>query len=143
MDNRQAGKKIGGCIYIHKSYVNRFPSAKHASTFLPKDFEFDVIKINKNGNISFIKCSTFDKLEEPIVEGCIVVKSDKELMAIPQQSDPWIYHHKWMFVDDDYEYFDVEASKQRSKQWEALKPNKSKIGKLSYWNEFVIPMLGD
>ena len=32
-------------------------------------------------------------------------------------SDPYIYHHKWLFVADDYDGFDVEESKARSGAW--------------------------
>jgi len=47
-----------------------------------------------------------------------------------------------LFVDDDYQGFDVEASKERSRQWIALGDvDRSRIGKASYWKEHVVPRL--
>jgi hypothetical protein len=57
--------------------------------------------------------------------------------------DPYIYHHKWLFVSDDYEEFDVEASKSRSERWMALTDvDRSRIGRKSYWDEQVVPRIG-
>ena len=53
-----------------------------------------------------------------------------------QPRDPEINHHKWLFVEDDYEGFGVEASQQRSITWSALDDvDRSRIGKASYWNK--------
>ena len=51
-----------------------------------------------------------------------------------QKSSPQIYHHKWLFVTDDYPGFDVEESKNRSRKWVSL-PNidYSRIGYKKFW----------
>ena len=60
-----------------------------------------------------------------------------------------IYHHKWMFVDDDYNGFDIQESKRRSSLWRdaidkyAEQNNikkrtiSSRIGKQNYWFELL------
>jgi hypothetical protein len=56
--------------------------------------------------------------------------------------DPYIYHHKWLFVDDDYRGFDTEQSKARSQQWITLGDvDRARIGRQSYWQEQVVPRL--
>ena len=57
-------------------------------------------------------------------------------------SDPFIYHHKWLFVKDDYDGFDVEESKTRSRAWMALTDiDRTRIGKKSYWEGTVVQRL--
>jgi hypothetical protein len=61
-----------------------------------------------------------------------------------QSRDPKIYHHKWPFVAPDYAGFDVEASRQRSLAWVHLDGvDRTRIGRKSYWQETVVPRLGD
>lgn len=73
-----------------------------------------------------------------------VVKLDGIVKVRPALSDPFIYHHKWLFVDDNYPGFDVEESKERSAAWMALPDvDKSLIGRASYWNAEVVPRLMD
>jgi hypothetical protein len=51
-------------------------------------------------------------------------------------------HHKRLFVADDYDGFDVEASKQRSRKWLALDGiDFRRIGKKSFWEQSVVPRL--
>lgn len=57
-------------------------------------------------------------------------------------ADPYIYHHKWLFVADDYRGFDVAESKARSEQWIALGDvDRSRIGRKSYWEASVVPRI--
>ncbi len=59
-------------------------------------------------------------------------------------SDPYIYHHKWLFVPDDYTGFNVAESKARSEQWIALSGvDRSRIGRLSFWEQNVVPRLNE
>ena len=52
-----------------------------------------------------------------------------------------IYHHKWMFVSDDYNAFNIEESKAWSEKWTNVLPNdraiKSRIGYKKYWQEIL------
>jgi hypothetical protein len=86
----------------------------------------------------------FDTAPEPTIGTIIAVKTDGSCRRTAAPSDPFIYHHKWLFVDDDYDGFDVEESKRRSVAWLALPDvDKSRIGRRSYWRQHVEPRLSD
>jgi hypothetical protein len=82
----------------------------------------------------------FDSADEPTAgEYCRVnlpgkgCGSQPVVTAIRRTSNIW--HHKWLWVTDDYEGFDVEASFQRSQVWLALDDvEMSRIGNPKYWS---------
>lgn len=138
------GKVIGGAVYVHKQYESQFPQEDlvNAKAKMPKDFEYHIVKYNpKTKAFSFIKSSDFDTIDEPSVEGGVTVKADETPPKVFGNAG-WIYHHKWMWVGDDYKGFNVEESKQRSLDWTSL-PNidKARIGQRKFWNANVIPLL--
>lgn len=138
------GKDIGGAIYVHRRYEGVFGSVvEHARKRLPSDFDYTVVKLNQvNHTVSFIQAAEFDTVPEPIVGRVIVVKPDGTSRHMNPPDDPYIYHHKWLFVADDYEGFDVEQSKSRSRAWMAMdKIDRKKIGRKSYWERSVVPWL--
>ncbi len=138
------GKEIGGAIYIHKSSEGHFGSELEAAKrFLPQDFEYEIVKKNlKTAEFSFIQSTDFDSDDEPSVGDSILVKADGSIKPRKQPMDPEIYHHKWLFVDDEYRGFDIESSRQRSIAWMALSDiDKRRIGKKSYWEQNVLPRL--
>ena len=138
------GKRIGGAVYVHRKYESVLGEpVENAKARLPSGFVYTVIKQNEtNGNFSFIDCPDFDTANEPSTGDYAVVKSDGSVKLHNGLADPYIYHHKWLFVAEDYDGFDVSASVQRSVAWMSL-PNvdKSLIGRASYWNEQVVPRL--
>jgi hypothetical protein len=72
----------------------------------------------------------------------ILVRQDGTTRHLRQPKDPYVYHHKWLFVADDYTGFDVRESKARSRAWMQLADvDRSRIGKKSYWREKVVPRL--
>ena len=138
------GKRIGGAVYVHRQYENALGEAmKAAKSKLPSEFEYTVIKHNEmNGNFSFIHCPEFDTAEEPSTGVYAVVKSDGTTKLHDALADPYIYHHKWLFVAEDYQGFDVAQSQQRSIAWMSLdNVDKSRIGRASYWKQTVLPLL--
>ena len=138
------GKEIGGAVYVHSSCQavlgEVVEKAKH---YLPAGFTYAVVKLNlKTEAVSFIESTDFDFADEPTVGASIIVHPDGEMRRRKQAKDPEIYHHKWMFVKDDYSGFDVELSKSRSKLWIDLPGlDKRKIGKKSYWKANVLTLL--
>jgi len=145
---RTPGKKVGSCTYIHHQYFPFYPplplkNFNKAVKKLPRSFLglFTIIKYDsKTGNISFINSPDWTVSPEPVVGDIYTVTPKGEVKFRKfNQNSPQIYHHKWMFVADDYKGFDVEASKKRSEAWEKLKPNKSKIGYKKYWEAEVVP----
>lgn len=138
------GKDIGGCVYVHRTYESELgDNVDEAKKHLPDGFAYTVVKLNsKDGTVSFIRCSGFDEQDEPEIEDVVTVRSDGEVLQRKQPSDRYIYHHKWLFVRDDYEGFNVEASKERSRRiLDLADVNHRRIGKKSYWEENVIPLL--
>ncbi|QDS88686.1 hypothetical protein EC9_28780 [Rosistilla ulvae] len=138
------GKRIGGAVYVHRQYEHVLGKVVvEAKGKLPAEFEYTVVKHNEmNGNVSFIHCPDFDTAHEPSTGGYAVVHLDGGIKLHPAFADPYIYHHKWLFVADDYQGFDIAESQQRSLEWMMLDHvDKSRIGRLSYWNTEVEPRL--
>ena len=115
-----------------------------------------VLKYNtKNDNITICEVSGWDtnqimtkELHEPIIittTKCVPISTgahsfywyiDKTKRPKKQQ----VYHNKWQFVSEDYKGFDIEKSKERTKQWNSI-PNikklKCKIGYKDYWYDLL------
>ena len=104
---------------------------------------YNVVKLNQRTDaVSFIHCPGFDTEDEPAISAITVVSADGSTQQRTMPTDPYIYHHKWLFVDDSYKGFDVEASKRRSEQWHTLDQiDRSRIGRKRYWEQFVLPRL--
>lgn len=143
---RRPGKRMADSVYVHRSALEagldesqckrvRAASAKAAQA-LPG---WHVAKVNdKTGAVTLVRSDDFDTATEPTVGDAVRVQPDGTVTFVPQATDPWIYHHKWRMVADDYQGFDVAESKARSAQWEALDGvDKSRIGRRSYWQENV------
>ena len=138
------GKSIGGAVYVHRQYEHVLGDALTiAKKSLPSGFDYTVVKHNEiNGNFSFIHCPDFDTADEPATGNYAVVYSNGNVKLHPALADPYIYHHKWLFVSENYEGFDVEASVRRSIAWMSLPDvDNSLIGRASYWNKHVVPRL--
>jgi len=138
------GKEIGYAVYVHREYEERLgATVEWAKRHLPEAYEYTVVKLNqRNDSVSFILCPNFDLEHEPAITAIVVVSADGATQRRTTPADPYIYHHKWLFVDDGYGGFDVEESKARSQQWISLGDvDRSRIGRQSYWQEKVIPRL--
>jgi len=141
------GKDIGDSIYIHKDYVNDIISISDYQKFLKclnKNFEFNILKIKKDlSSITFINSKDFDFVDEPSLYDSIRIDINGNVKYTKYDSEnPPIYHHKWLFVKDDYSGFNVEDSKKRSEKWLKIKDiDFSRIGSKKYWDSNVIKNL--
>ena len=139
------GKSIGGKIYLHKDYESVLPQEEleNAKSYLG-DFDYNLLAYApKTGDFTFTQSPDFDSAPEPSVGSQVLVKPDGTTRAMKGQANPWIYHHKWLWVDDGYTGFDVEESKQRSMDWMSLPDiDYSRIGKKGFWEQNVVPQLG-
>jgi hypothetical protein len=137
----RAGKRIGGCVYVHRDYVE--VDVARQAALLPVGFDYVLVKMNSvTGAVTFIQCADFGTAHEPTMGDAILVGSDNSVKMMKALPDPWVYHHKWMMVGSDYAGFDVAASKARSAAWTALPGvDKSRIGKKSYWTANVMAHL--
>ena len=138
------GKEIGGAVYVHKQYIGCLPTnAQLHWQALADQSRYTVVKYSERaGTVSFIETHDFDQAPEPEVGEVLTFNLSGHFSKRKQLSDPYIYHHKWLFVLDDYEGFDVEESKRRSLLWLNLDDIDSRrIGRKSYWIQNVIPKL--
>lgn len=115
------GKEIGGEIYFYKDYMDEIVPddvIENALATLEQsypDFEYNTIKYNpKTEVIAFQECPDFDTAREPKVGDYIIVRPDGSTK--PGHSE-YIFHHKWLFVDNLYSGFDVAESWNWSKKW--------------------------
>lgn len=141
-------KKIGGAIYVHKSNMESLSLEEMnlVSTRLEQILatehrlvNFEIIKI-AGDSVSFIECEGWNTLREPIVGDAYNVKADGSIKVTKKrENNPQIYHHKWMFVADDYDGFDVEKEKEWSKKWQSVVPKglSSSLGSQENWLNFL------
>lgn len=116
------GKEIGGQIYFHKNYVGRIcPELYDIAVKMLKqgypDFEFNCLMYDKKkpNVLRFDSALDFDTAREPSPGQMISV--DTSTRTLTKLSSKQIWHHKWLWVMDDYKGFDVQASYEWSKTW--------------------------
>lgn len=144
------GKRVGPAVYTHRYYENKIVPEdvlEKARFILARDYPdhesgYNAIKFDTKSNaVTFQWSPDFDDADEPTVGLSVKVSPDGTISTTPMKDDPQIWHHKWMWVADDYPGFDVEASKRRSLQWlpHVKKGESSRIGTKSYWDNEVQP----
>lgn len=151
-------KKIGGCIYMHismrtnveekiKSMIEDAEKVFRKVIGIKDFMEVEIVKIDvKNNKVSFIKSPDWDTAREPLVGDAYMIDLNEDAPLRKRtvkitKSKGQIYHHKWMFVADDYQGFDIEESKKWSEKWQSVIPAekgiKSRIGYKKYWDEYL------
>ena len=133
------GKEIGGRLYVHKQYEDIIPHIEAIKDFIKKhsydfsDDSYNVVAYNKiNKTYSFIEAKDFDTVDEPTVGSYRTMYINGHHVIRGHSNS--IYHHKWLFVKDDYKGFDVQASFERSKAWLSIPDiDFAKIGNKKYW----------
>lgn len=144
------GKTIDKNIWVHKQYATSILAEDEYKKFLnhvPENFQFNILRINlKEHNISFINSPDFDYSNEPLIGDIFKVQlqeKDAPILSFSrnQIKNPLIYHHKWMFVNDEYKGFDVKKSKERSLEWKNIlgvnKELSNKIGRKEFWDKWL------
>jgi hypothetical protein len=165
------GKVIGASKWIHISALDSLAEPEMAlvdqarsmiAMAIPKvapriiQAKNSIVKVNlKEDTVIFTESPDWDTATEPLVGdmvGCKGVNTGAPPFYIPMRDPPFIYHHKWMMVKDDYPGFSVGEAKQWSEYWEnhpavkALASNpaekfRSKIGDSAYWQKNVICLI--
>jgi hypothetical protein len=141
------GKQMRESIYFHKSYLHLFPrEVQDAVKFLPKNLEFNIIKFTpKENSISFILSPDFDESYHPkIVQSAKLNLNNKSIPVkiFRYKNNVKIYHHRWLFVKDEYEGFDVGKDKRWSDLWSRVPHlNHTKYGTLKYWESITLPRI--
>lgn len=130
------GKEIGGQIYFHKNYVddicpNLYELAKDILEEEYPDFKYNCLMYDKKkpDTLRFDEAPDFDSAREPMPGTMLSV--DTSNGKIIKRYSPQIWHHKWLWVKDDYKGFDVEESYEWSKKW--LEKISSPSGYIDKW----------
>lgn len=138
------GKVISSRLYIHKDYIgtaikanpefgNVLRNAENALRGKYPDFEYNCISYHPaSGEILFQEAPGFDTEREPMVGMQVKVTADGTVSDMKPVTQIW--HHKWQWVDNDYDGFDVRESWEWSKQWLSTIVGASKGGSLNAWN---------
>lgn len=140
------GKDIGGTIYLHKQYKDSVPDQdllKNAEAILDKEypeFKYNVIKYGyKNKVIGFVNSPDFDTSDEPVAGEYVNVFQDGKTKHGSTKS---IWHHKWLWVKDDYKGFDVGKSFERSEIWLQIPDiDFARIGNKELWDKEYVPKI--
>jgi hypothetical protein len=141
------GKIVGDNVYVHRSSIQASPVpvdvVEKRASLLPRGFDYDIVKWNRrSGDVSFIQSPDWDTAAEPIVgDSCKVDADGRAKLRHYNPDNPQIYHHKYQFVRPDYGGFNVAEARTHAQEWEALKPDKSRIGYKKYWEARVVPRL--
>jgi hypothetical protein len=141
------GKRIRNHLWVHVDYLPRISKAlaKHPIwKALPDDAHPVIARINlKNWNeLTLIECPQFDSANEPVVGRSFTLSPDHLSLRLQNPTkNPLIYHHKWLFVDDQYPRFNVVASKKRSLAWRRIAGKdaylSSRIGRQEFWRQWL------
>lgn len=134
------GKEIGGDIYFHKLYVELIipsnilePALRTLRSKYPyPEFTYNCIRYSpKTGAISFQEAPDFDTAREPRVGDYITIFPDG---AIKTGHSEYIFHHKWLFVTNDYMGFDVAEAWEWSREWLNTLQETSDGNGIGRWN---------
>jgi len=161
------GKVLGRNKWIHRSALPLLSEEEQTlvdkaldilGIYLPPPDIDIIVKINvREGLVTFTHSADWKTATEPICGDMVGVKdlySDRPaIFHRKQKGIPNIYHHKWMFVDDDYLGFSVKKAMEWSETWENYPIVKAlladptehfrlKIGRQDYWQEKVLDQIG-
>lgn len=132
------GKEIGGDIYLHRDYADMvvpddlYDDLEQLLHEEYPDFEYNCIRYSpKTSSISFQGAPDFDTAREPVVGDYITVFPDG---SIKTGHSNYIWHHKWLWVMNDYTGFDVSESWEWSKLWLSTLEETSDGNGIARWN---------
>lgn len=153
-------KKVGTCLYVHKSNRYELFADKHISeedyehikiivNGMDGFFDYEVIKYDySKRKLSLIKSKDWNTSNEPVVGNSMIydISIGNGLSDTPSKyvkgriNNPQIYHNKWMFVSDNYDGFDIDEAKRRTKEWNMIPDidkKKKFIGNKNYWEQLL------
>jgi len=136
------GKKMGTDLYVHHDYADHvIPKdiIKKANDILRNsqyyEFKYSCIKFTPSLGVFRVDASPdFDTAREPHTGDSINIYYNKGIVKPnPPHQGTSIWHHKWIWVMDDYKGFNVEESYQWSKLW-LSRFKETAIGRDKIWN---------
>jgi len=137
------GKLIGGNLYLHKNYIRNLSDELQAKIQEAADQlsgeKFNVVKVSmQTPDVTFINSPDFDIADEPTTGEWTKVSADN----IRKGTSNMIWHHKWLWVKDDYRGFDVDRSFKRSEAWLTIPDiDFARIGNKQLWQSEYVPKI--
>lgn len=139
------GKDIGGSLYVHINYVptefrDMVDEARMKILISHPTFDPNIVRVDyKKGSVAFYDSPEFDNSNEPAAGEMIVVKDG--VVAKPRMVKQ-IWHHKWLWVGDDYRGFNAEEAFKRSENWLSKDTEDNplpfaKIGNRQTWKDWL------
>lgn len=124
------GKVIGGKVYMHIKYIETLPLPEQARIALDASGLRDARAVSydpKSETYMFSVAPDFDKVSEPKPGKAIKVVMDGDNVdkVFPAKTINQVWHHKWMWVDDNYNGFNVKDAYDWSKTWSSKISNPS------------------
>ena len=130
------GKSIGGSIYVYKDYADLIVpdeilnNAEDVAEEI--GFQYNCIRYDvKTQSVSFQECPDFDTAREPMVGDYLTVNKDG---SYKMGHSNYIFHHKWLWVKNDYNGFDVGESWEWSRKWLSILQEPSDGNGINRWN---------
>jgi len=141
---------MGNNLYLHhsaaKTYLSRSAKSYMNNVLVNKPKAFGlVVKLDTSTKpfkiISYTEAPKWDSEHEPQLGIVHNLTSSGWTQKAPQQ-DPLIYHHRWLFVQTDYQGFSVASSMKRSLAWKTIvgganRDLSSRIGRKSFWDNWL------
>lgn len=139
------GKQVGSKVYFHKSVHEKVVPQDVWDKAMEMKDRFDWMS-NYNNPIRFntvcydLKrpsvvrietCPGFDTEDEPMVGTTYTFDTENHITSIVGNSR--IYHHKWLWVEPDYEGFNVKKSYNWSKRWLGKLEEPASGWKYNWW----------
>lgn len=127
------GKSIGGKLYVHRRYMRSvvpLDLLEWILNRLPYGTKYNTIMWDTDSDsIRFDEALNFNTAREPWAGKFVTVDTKGNLNFGATQS---IWHHKWLWVKDSYNGFNVKKSYEWSKTWLG-KMEKPASGVRSIW----------
>ena len=132
---------FGSKIYFHKSVWEKIIPADIWNKALevleinklnPRCFQTICYDLKQPHIVRFDTCPGFNFQREPMVGW--MVFADTQSGFVKDKYNNQIYHHKWLWVSDGYEGFDVDESYEWSKLWLSKLPEVAG-GRVYLWDE--------
>jgi len=131
------GKQVGKQLYVHKDYAELVVPLKKlyaAGKVFDEAFPFNAVMYDAEKNVlRFDEAPDFDTAREPRVGRYFAVQLDTGTSK--EGASDSIWHHKWLWVQDDYLGFDVEEAKAWSRRWAGALPEVAKGTKRSFQDQ--------
>ena len=159
------GKEAGPYIYVYRDYEEAYGDEamgllEDALLMIDPDLShsYNVLAYDKrSGNFLFSQSPDFLYSHEPYIwlqQRANPLTGEVATLREHGPENPLIYHHKWMFVADDFDDFvpvdpsrwdsGLEESRARSVEWKQLylpRSVENRIGRRRYWDDNVLAYL--